>query len=350
VTDDPARTLVPTLIARSVVLDDDGVNILDRRTFPFERTWVHCATTEEVARAIEEMVTQSSGPFFAAAGGMALAGREADRRAGAKRLEVVEQAAHRLVATRPTNNHIRDVVDRLLAVARAADADQSLGRVLEDAARAEGDAYLSLSRDLGEQAADLINDGDAVLTHCWGESYVTEAFAAAIRQGKRVTAVVTETRPYLQGARLTAESLGEIGVETTVITDNMGAWAMHVGRVATYVTAADRVTMDGHVINKVGTFQLALAADHHRIPYYALIHAPDPQSPDMSTVTIEERDPEEVLYALGMRTASHRARGWYPAFDVTPPNLVSAVVTSRGRYSPYDLASHFSAPSEEDQR
>ena len=349
-TNDPAATLVPTLVADNVVIGEDAVRILDRRRFPFEREWVTCRSYEDVAKAIEDMVTQSSGPFFAAGAGMALAGREADRLPAADRLPLMREAGARLVRTRPTNNHIAVTVRRLLAIAeQRAGTDASLGETMETAARAEADYYLARSKDLGRHAAELLEDGDTVLNHCWAESYVTETFAAALRQGKTLKAVCTETRPYLQGARLTAESLAEIGVETTVITDNMGAWAMATGKVTKLLTAADRVTMDGHVINKVGTLQLALAAREYAIPYIALVHEPDTGAPTAADVPMEERDPEETLHCLGMRTASYKAHGWYPAFDATPPKLVSAIVTDRGRFSPYDLQSHFAGEAAEEQ-
>lgn len=338
---DPRETLVPTLIAESVVIEDDGVRILDRRRFPFAVEWVHCPTTEDVAVAIEEMVTQSSGPFFAAAGGMVLAARVADRfDAASERRDLIRAAAQRLVDTRPTNNAIRMVVDELSGIAEEAIAgDQPLASTLEEAARASGERYLEKSRMLGRHAAALIDDGATVLTHCWGESYVTESFAAALRDGKRVEAIVTETRPYLQGARLTGHSLAEMGIRTRLITDGMAAHAMSQGMVSCYLTAADRVTLDGHVINKVGTLQLAIAANHFGIPYIATVHEPDVAAPTAADVPIEERDGDEVLHTLGRRTASELLTGYYPAFDVTPPHLVSVVATARGRFSPYDLRS-----------
>ena len=306
----------------------------DRRCIDSSMPWYCCQPAS---------VTQSSGPFFAAAYGMVLAARDLERaRPSAEgpddELGRLERAANRLVATRPTNNLIRQATDLVLAAARGLDDNASLADSIEAAAHQAGENYLARSRQLGRHAAELFEDGDAVLTHCWGESYVTEAFAAARRSGKDVTAIVTETRPYLQGARLTAESLAEIGIDTTVITDGMGAWAMAQGRVARFITAADRVTLDGHVVNKIGTLQLAIAARHHGVPYHALIHGPDPLASTAADVPIEERDGEEVLHVLGTRIASERARGWYPAFDITPPELVTTIVTSRGPFVPSELA------------
>jgi methylthioribose-1-phosphate isomerase len=339
---------VPTIIAQNVLIEPDAVRILDRRVFPFERVWVTCRTHEDVAKAIEDMVTQSSGPLFASAGGMTLAARAADRLGRGERRAFMTDAADRLVATRRTNNQIRDVVAELLEVTDAALAeDQPLGPAVEDAARAAGERYLDRSRRLGEHAAELIPDGATVLTHCWAESYITETLAAVLRQGKRVDAICTETRPYLQGARLTSESLAEMGVPTRLVTDAMPAHLMSRGDITHFVTAADRVTMDGSVVNKVGTLQIAVAAHVFDVPYIALVQAPDRHAPDAAAVELEDRDGDEVLQCLGRRTASHRVTGVYPAFDVTPARFVGTVVTDRGRFSPHDLESYYRPPAEQ---
>jgi len=318
---------VPTLVGQSVVVEPDAVRILDRRVFPFERVWVTCRDVEDVATAIEDMVTQSLGPPFAAAGGMVLAARSGG-------VEAVRQAARRLVATRPTNNGIRDVVAELLAVADA-------GGDVERAAGALTERYRAGYRALGEHAAPLIPDGATVLTHCWADAYLTETVAAVLRAGKRIEAICTETRPYLQGARLTAESLAEMGVPTRLITDGMAAHLMSRGEVSTFVTGADRVTMDGAVVNKIGTLQIAVAAQAFGVPFVALVQAPDRQAATVDDVELENRDGDEVLHVLGRRTASQRVTGVYPAFDVTPPRFVSVVVTDRGRFAPADVSSYY---------
>ena len=204
-----------------------------------------------------------------------------------------------------------------------------------------GRATSPASRSLGEHAAALIPDGATVLTHCWAETYLTETVAAVLRAGKRIDAICTETRPYLQGARLTAESLAEMGVATRLITDGMAAHLMSRGEVTVFVTGADRVAMDGAVVNKIGTLQIAIAAHTFGVPFLALVQAPDRHAPTAADVELEDRDGREVLHCLGRRTASERVTGIYPAFDVTPARFVSAVVTDRGRFAPTDVASYF---------
>jgi methylthioribose-1-phosphate isomerase len=335
---------VPTLVGQSVLVEPDAVRILDRRVFPFERTWVTCSSYEDVAKAIEDMVTQSLGPLFAAMGGMTLAARAADplRADDARRLMVA--AGRRLVATRPTNNGIRDVVADLLRVASAAlDDGRPLAAAVEGAA---GDLRANCHeryRALGEHAAVLIPAGATVLTHCWAETYLTETVAAVLRAGKRIDAICTETRPYLQGARLTAESLAEMGVPTRLITDGTAAHLMSRGEVGVLMTGADRVTLDGSVVNKIGTLQIAVSAHAFGVPFVVLVQAPDRQAPTAADVELEDRDGREVLHCLGRRTASERVTGIYPAFDVTPPRFVSVVVTDRGRFAPADVASYYAS-------
>ena len=332
---------MPTITRDSVRLEPDCVRILDRRIFPFEESFVTCRSVEDVARAIEDMVTQSGGPFYAASAGMVLAAREAAARTADQRLELLVKSGARLIATRATNDHIAHVVRQLLADAPALVGRDDFLPAFEARVQELWAVRRASARALGLHGASVVQDGDAILTHCWAESTIVETASAALRQGKRFTVTCSETRPYLQGARLTAHSLAEMGIEVTVITDNMGAWAMDRGRVNRLMTAADRVTMSGHVINKTGTLQLAIAAQHYAIPYFAMVGQPDRKAAGPQDVPMEDRDPEESLHCLGMRTASPLARGWYPAFDITPPHLVSGVVTARGVYSASALFRHF---------
>jgi len=326
------------LLARSVRLEDDGVHVLDRRNFPFEKTWVRCGTVADVAKAIEDMVTQSSGPYFAALWGMVLAAREARGLPRDQARAHLDRAGQLLVATRRTNNHLRKAVAAVLA---GVDANDDLEAGALQGAKAGDERYRSRSRSLGAHTAELLPDEGAVLTHCWADLYLTETVTAAQAAGKRLRFICTETRPYLQGARLTAETLGEMGVDTTLITDGMGAAVMSTGDVDVLLTAADRVTMDGHVVNKVGTLGLAVAAHAFDVPFLAMVQAPDRLAPTAADVPIEHRPGDDVLHTLGRRTATDRARGLYPAFDITPPRFVTKVVTDRGAYAPGGLADYY---------
>ena len=164
--------------------------------------------------------------------------------------------------------------------------------------------------------------------------FAAVSLAALLVAGKDAALWCTETRPYLQGARLTSHSAAEMGIPATVITDGMVADAMRQGKVSLFMTAADRVTMSGHVINKVGTLTGAIAARHFGLPYYATVLMPDAAAGTPADVEMEQRDGNEVLHCLGHRTASPLARGWYPAFDITPPELVTKIVTRDGVHDP----------------
>ncbi|MDI5980148.1 s-methyl-5-thioribose-1-phosphate isomerase [Amycolatopsis magusensis] len=331
--------MVTPILADSVRLADDGVHIIDRRVFPFERVWVHCRTVEEVAQAIEDMVTQSSGPYFAALWGMVLAARSAASLPADEARAALGAAGDRLIASRSTNNHLGKAVRLVLSEVDASDED--LVTAALKGARAGDELYRARSRALGEYTVDLLPDGASVLTHCWADLYLTETVAAAQRRGKELSFFCTETRPYLQGARLTAETLAEMGVPTTLVTDGMGASLFSQGLVDALVTAADRVSMDGHVVNKIGTLGLAVAAKAFGVPFHAQVQAPDLDAPTAADVPIEYRDGDEVLHTLGRRTASTRVRGLYPAFDVTPPEFVTTVVTDRGALAPANLHQYY---------
>lgn len=318
------------ILADSVRLTDDGVDILDRRVFPERRVWVHCASVADVATAIEDMVTQSSGPYFAALWGMVLAARSASSLAPAEARAHLDRAGELLVATRRTNNHLRKAVAAALSCVDGQAGADLVAAVLAGA-RAGDERYRSRSAALGRHTASLLPDKATVLTHCWADLYLVELVLAGA--DKNLAFICTETRPYLQGARLTAETLAEMGVDTTVITDGMGAAVMAGGKVDALVTAADRVTMDGHVVNKIGTLGLAVAASTFDVPFHAMVQAPDRLAPSAADVPIEYRDGTEIVNRPGIR-------GHYPAFDITPPRFVTTVVTDRGPFPPLRLADY----------
>jgi methylthioribose-1-phosphate isomerase len=328
--------MVPVL-ADSVRLTEDGVLILDRRCFPFEHRWVLCRTVAEVARAIEDMVTQSSGPYFAALYGMVLAAREVASLPPADARTSMRDAGDLLISTRRTNNHLRKAVAVVMSVL---DVDRLVDSATAGA-RAGDELYRARSRALGEHTAALLPPDACVLTHCWADLYLMDMVSAVRAAGKRLRIFCTETRPYLQGARLTAETLAEMDVPTTLITDGTGAAVLSGGEVDALVTAADRVTMDGHVINKVGTLGLAVAASAFGVPFHAMVQAPDQAAPGADAVPIEYRPGTEVLHTLGRRTASDRVTGRFPAFDITPPRFVTTVVTDRGPFAPTDVARYY---------
>ena len=176
-------------------------------------------------------------------------------------------------------------------------------------------------------------------------AYMYTMLREAAERGYDIKLICPETRPYLQGARLTASVACDQGVDVTVITDNMPGYVMKEKKVDLFTSAADAICMDGHIVNKVGTFQIALCAHYHGIPYF-VTGAPDKKHETVEGVVIEQRDGELVMEALGVRTTKPGVKGFYPAFDITPPTLVSGVATDKGMFSPYDLARYYEGGGE----
>ena len=320
------------------------VLVLDRRRYPHETVFVECADVEAVARAIETMVVQGGPPLAYVAGyGLALAARAwRDRPSEAQRGAII-QAGQRLRATRPTADDLHYIIAEGLSRADAAileggDAEAALADFVAGEV-ARGD---KVAERCGRIAAGLLDDGDRILTHCFaGAALNWMLYTAHVEQGKAIRLYPTETRPYLQGARLTAHQAHEIGVQVTLLTDNMPGFCFARGMFSVYVTAADRVALDGSIANKIGTYQYAVLARRHGVPFYVLGYdGPDPATPSGADIPIEERDPAEVLRFAGARTAPEGVGAYYPAFDVTPPDLVSAIVTSRGIYRPERIADY----------
>lgn len=316
----------------NVFLEGDALVVIDRRRLPGEIVRLRCTDHEAVARAIEEMAVQGAGDIAITAGfGLYLAARKAERGGAATRDDALRTAAARLIATRPTGYHLAALVDKLLRrIGEAGKAAPPSEVVLASLHRAL-EAQRRISEDTGRHAETLLVSGDRILTHCFAGPALLYMLRFARGNGKDVRVICTETRPYLQGARLTAWSVSELGIDTTLITDNMAAHCMSRGMVNKVFAAADRVAMDGTVANKVGTLQLAICADYFRIPFYILAYGgPDARTPRGEDIPIEERDPREVLEFRGTPISGPDVRGFYPAFDLTPAELVTGIVTAKG--------------------
>jgi len=339
---DEIEAMLPHILKRANIAryQDGEVLIGNRKAYPFQQEFVHCKTVEEVAIAIETMITQGVGPWVAAVHAMAL---RAEQMAGSKNLLAeLEIAKARLVATRPTNTLIRYRLEDVLAcAAQALASGNDPAQAILDRIEAIMDQMYRFYGRRGQFGAKLLEKGDGVLTMCFAETSFILTMAMAKDAGKTLTAYVPETRPYLQGARLTAPSLQEVGVDVKLITDNMPAALMATGKIHKYMTAADLITMDGHVVNKVGTFQNALAAHAHGIPYFAFAWGCDRSKPDRASIEIETRDPAEILQCRGVETTLQTLGASYPAFDITPPKYVAGIITRHGLLSPYALKNGF---------
>jgi len=340
---------LPFLLRReNVARYEDGVVIIgDRRKYPFERAFERCEDVESVARAIEDMVTQGGGPWVAAVYGLAMAARQVEGQPAEAVRGHLERARARLVATRPTNTSLPRLLGRAMTVAEGALAsDAPLEATLLQWIEQTRDEYYARAAKMGRLGADLTEDGDGILTMCFAETSFLLSLSFAHQAGKRIQVYTPETRPYLQGARLTAPSVHELGIPVQIITDNMPAYLMSQGKIHKYFTAADLVTLDGHVVNKIGTFQNALAACYHGIPYFVFSMGPDPKRPDRASIVVEERDPAEIRTCRDVPTTIEEIAAYYPAFDITPPHLVAGVITEHGVLSAYDLARWYGQPNQ----
>lgn len=332
--------LAPLLQYENIAWYEDGaVRMLDRRVYPQREEFVVCRTYGEVASAIANMVTQSYGPFHAAAMGMVLAAHACcDRSADAQRA-FLTAAAETIATARPTTaKKMRLWTDDCLhAGFLAIEAGESACERMLRETLEKFDARYRRIAAIGHSMAALIPHGGTVMTQCYADADLGMTLRALREGGNPVRFFCPETRPYLQGARLTASVILDMGFDVTLITDNMPGYTLSAKHVDVFTSAADVICLDGHVVNKVGTFQIALCTNHFGVPYY-VTGFPDAAHPTVDTVSIEERNPDEVLHAMGVRTCKQGVKGYYPAFDITPPALVTGVVTDRGVFEATALA------------
>jgi methylthioribose-1-phosphate isomerase len=321
------------------------VRILDQTLLPDVERYLDLDTVDAVAEAIRTLRVRGAPLIgIAAAMGLTLVGRDAP-----VSLDAVCAASKTLNATRPTAVNLRWALERMER--RAASAMQAGDDVL-DALRAEATAIWDEDRAMCErigQAGAALISGDALVhTHCNAGALATGGIGTALapvytlhEAGRHVAVVADETRPLLQGSRLTAWELSRAGVPVTVIADGMAASRLRRGDVTCVIVGADRIAANGDVANKIGTYGLALAAKAHGVPFY--VAAPsstvDPATPDGARIPIEERAAAEVAGWRGHPATPAEAQVWNPAFDVTPAALVTAIITDRGVFAPRDVAS-----------
>ena len=324
--------------------ENGEVRILDRRIYPKKKSFVTCKTYLEVRDAIRDMVTQSAGPYTAAPMGIALAAWECKDLNKQQQIEYIKKAALEIADARPTTKaKMSAICQSCIPVAERA---MSEGKPVDIAIRnhvieSNNIRYNEIAKT-AEYLVDMFPNDGKILTQCFAETILGMMLRECKNRGKNVKLFCPETRPYFQGARLTASVCSEMGFETTVITDNMPAYVMANEKIDVFTCAADVIARDGYVFNKVGTSQIAIAAKYFGIPMF-VTGSPDKYHITHDTVKIEMRNPDESLEAMGVRTApiNENIKGYYPAFDMTPPHLISGIVTSKGIFSPYDLNRYF---------
>ncbi len=317
---------------KAVELTERGIRILDQTLLPEKVKYITCRNVRQVVDAIKRMKVRGA-PMIGLTGVFALA-LEAKRGKG-KLLPRLEEAARLLRGSRPTGRDLHSLTERMLRLARRGAGAEELW---EEARLIEAE-MIRVSERLGELGSKLIGKGQGVLTHCNtgflampGKGTALAAIKRAWEEGKEIRVLVTETRPVLQGGRLTAWELRREGVPVTLIVDSAAGYCMREGMVDLVMVGADRILRDGSVINKVGTYMLAVLARENGIPFYVV--APTSTLDPGRKAEIEERDPEEVL---GIYRSDPGVEVFNPAFDFTPAHLVTRIVTEEGIFTPRQL-------------
>lgn len=326
---------------RTLELRDGVVRMIDQRLLPRELVYVEIRDYQTIARSIQEMWVRGA-PAIGAAGafGLALAAQSISAPSAEVFLAELERVGRELYATRPTAVNLGWAIQRIIKKARASNLPISgLRELVVNEAQAIADEDIILNQRMAEYGASLINDGDTIIHHCNTGPLATVDVGTALgciiqahREGKKIHVLVDETRPRLQGARLTAWELMQYGVPMTLIADNAAGHYLYRGLATKVFYGADRVASNGDVANKIGSYKLAVVAHENNVPVYAVMPT---STIDMSIATgmeipIEERGAEEVTTIEGVRFAPEGVKVGNPAFDVTPHKYLTAIVTERG--------------------
>lgn len=322
------------------------LRLIDQTQLPNKLVYEWCDTVEQVWDAIKQLKVRGAPAIGVAAGyGVLVALRKFTPKDSDELVGKVDEAAAYLASSRPTAVNLTWALERMQAVAHDM-KDQTPNRImaaLKKEAVEIHDEDRKLCEQLGKHGAKLIRSGSTVLTHCNAGALATGGMGTALAgifvahdQGKKVAVIADETRPLLQGARLTAWEMQQAGIDVTLICDNMAAQVMKEGKVDLVITGADRIAANGDVANKIGTYGVAVLAKAHGIPFY--VAAPS-STFDLSLrsgdeIPIEQRDPEEITNGFGRRTAPRKVNVYSPAFDVTPARLVAGLITEKGLIRP----------------
>src|SRR3954447_21786976 len=328
----------------TIAREEDVVVMIDQRKLPAQEIYVRCKTAPEVARAIKTMVIRGAPAIgVAAAMGIAIGMRRSKATGTQKFAAEFHKICDLMAGTRPTAVNLFWAIDRMKRTfgdaVRAGGSVEQIKDRLDAEAQAIHDEDLASCRAMGAFGADVVPADARVLTHCNAGALATAGYGTAlgvirgaVEKGKRVAVFADETRPFMQGARLTAWELMRDGIDTTIITDNMSGALMRQGKVDLVVVGADRIAANGDTANKIGTYGVAVLAREHSIPFYvaAPLSTIDLNTADGSQIPIEERSAKEVTHVAGTRLAPEGALVWNPAFDVTPHHLIAGIITEKG--------------------
>lgn len=322
---------------------DNSVVLIDQTKLPNKLVYTRCNDYKEVADAIKKLVVRGAPAIgVTAAFGLALVVQQSKAKTLPELMTELDTAFKVLQATRPTAVNLFWALERVMAKAkRAKTIEEAKGAVVGEAVKMS-EEDINANRQMGANGAKLFKDGDVVLTHCNAGSLATVAYGTALgviraarESGKRLSVIATETRPVMQGARLTAFELQHDGVDVSLIPDTAVGHMMARGAIKRVIVGADRVLRSGHVFNKIGTYQVAVLANKHKVPFYvaAPLSTFDFES-NPEDVVIEERSADEVVKVGKKRVAPKGVRIFNPAFDMTPPELITGIITERGVLKP----------------
>lgn len=315
--------------------EDGNILIIDQKKLPFKEEIYRLDKVNDLATAIKDMVIRGSGAIgIAGAYGILLSAIEnkGDRQG-------ILEAGNLLKSTRPTAVNLMKTVDEMILALDSYSGDEVI-EFLEEKAIEIITRQLEYERSLGRFGAELIQDGDNILTHCHSGAFAGAGFGGralsvirtAHEMGKKIHVYTSETRPYLQGARITAYELMKWGIPHTLITDGMSGYLMRLDKIQKVVVGSDRIAANGDLLNKVGTYMHALAAKENNVPFYTATssHTIDYKLKDGMDAKVEFRDEDEVTSLNGNRIALEGTKALYPSFDVTPNKLISGIITEKG--------------------
>ncbi len=324
----------------SVRWDGDSVTILDQRLLPKNEIYNTYRNFCDVADSIRNMETRGAPVIgITAAMGIALAGKHSKAAAIDGFKEEMNGVCNLFAATRPTAVSLFAAVNRMKKILHQGNDITAIKQLLEHEALAICSEDVEANKTMGKNGARFINDGDIVMTHCNTGALATGAYGtalgvirAAVEEGKKIQVFACETRPYLQGARLTAWELFRDNIPVTLITDSMSGYFMKSGDIKKVIVGADRIAANGDVANKIGTYTHAVLAKENGIPFYvvASVSTLDPDTKSGNDITIEERSVQEVAYVMNEQIAPEGISIRNPAFDITPVKYISAIITEKG--------------------
>src|SRR5919198_1540719 len=327
----------------TVTWKDDSVVLIDQTKLPNKLVYVRCKDYKEVADAIKNLVVRGAPAIgIAAALGLALAAIHSRTESLSQLLADLDAAMKILQSTRPTAINLFWALKRVMEKAKEKKSIVEVKKAILNEALKMLKEDIKINKRIGRNGAKLFENGDVIMTHCNAGSLATAAYGTALgviraarEDGKRVTVIATETRPVMQGSRLTAFELQHDGIDVSLIPDTAVGHMMSRGAIKRVIVGADRVLHTGHVFNKIGTYQVAILASRHKVPFYvaAPLSTFDFES-SPEDVVIEERSVDEVVRVGKKRVAPKGVRVFNPAFDMTPPELITGIITERGVLTP----------------